>query len=123
MPRQTPESALKDQLLAVAQRMAQEVAEVVRQYYAAEVRRLMANGGKRGAGALAKQRGGRRGAAAGAAEAVLQLIKSKPGLRTEKMYEALPLSKQAIKAGLAKLREQKRVKVRGERRAATYYPA
>ena len=51
---------------------------------------------------------------------VFQAIKQRPGLRTEEAYKLLPLSPDAIKKALAKLRETDRVKVKGIKRAAAY---
>jgi len=79
-------------------------------------------GGK--AGSLAPRRAGRGGGVGNdAVDQTLKLIKDQPGLRTEKMYEQLSMPRQTIKAALHKLREQDKVKVKGERRAATYWPA
>ena len=51
---------------------------------------------------------------------VFQAIKQRPGLRTEEAYKLLPLTPEVIKKALAKLRETKRVKVKGIKRAAAY---
>jgi hypothetical protein len=51
---------------------------------------------------------------------VFQAIQKQPGLRTEEAYKLLPLAPDVIKKALAKLRETKRVKVKGIKRAAAY---
>jgi hypothetical protein len=51
---------------------------------------------------------------------VFQAIQKRPGLRTEEAYKLLPLAPDVIKKALARLRETKRVKVKGIKRAAAY---
>lgn len=51
---------------------------------------------------------------------VLKIVEGQPGLRSEQIYKELPLPPELTKKALAKLREDKRVKTKGERRAMTY---
>src|SRR5439155_1588219 len=94
--------------------------QAVREHLTAEVGKLV--GGARG----------RRGAASGAAkggrlrrgsvnEAVLSqllsVIKRSPGLRSEQIYKKVSLTPRMAKAGLAKLRARKKVRLSGQKRA------
>ena len=70
-----------------------------------------------------KKKPGRPARSAGSDAAVTQVfeaIQKRPGLRTEDMYKMLPLTPDAIKKALAKLRESGRVKLKGIKRAAAY---
>src|SRR6185312_11372995 len=51
---------------------------------------------------------------------VFKVVEGEPGLRSEQIYKKVPLSPEVTKKALAKLREEKRVKTKGERRATTY---
>lgn len=54
---------------------------------------------------------------------LLAVIKAKPGLRSEQIYGQVSMSNKLAKAGLAKLRETKRVKIKGVKRSAAYTAA
>jgi transcription initiation factor IIE alpha subunit len=54
---------------------------------------------------------------------VFKVIEDHPGLRSEEIYKKLPLAPELTKKVLAKLREGKRVKTTGEKRAMTYAAA
>ncbi len=54
---------------------------------------------------------------------MLKVIEGNPGLRSEEIYKKLPLRPELAKKALAKLREDKRVKTTGEKRATTYAAA
>jgi len=51
------------------------------------------------------------------------MVKKKPGLRSEQLQKELSLAPKLVKAGLAQLRKDKRVKTSGERRSTTYAAA
>jgi hypothetical protein len=54
-------------------------------------------------------------------QTVLAIVKRSPGLRSEQIYQKLPTApRQRVKAALAKMREKKMVKTRGDRRSMTY---
>lgn len=120
MTRRRLQSNLEPQLLAIAQRMTTEVAEVVRRHLAAEIARVMAGRAK---GAARVQRGRRRRGALNTVllDELLTAIRKSPGLRSEQIYKKLPEhSRKLLKAGLAKLRAQKKVKTTGQKRSTTY---
>lgn len=54
---------------------------------------------------------------------VLKVVEEQAGLRSEQIYKKLPLPPELTKKALAKLREEKRVKTKGERRGMTYATA
>jgi hypothetical protein len=68
----------------------------------------------------ARRSGGRAGNDEVMLDKLVQLIENKPGLRSEQIQKELGLPPKLVKAGLAKLREEHRVRTIGERRAMTY---
>ena len=54
---------------------------------------------------------------------MVRAVGSFPGLRSEQLYGKVELPPKLAKAALARLRAQKRVKTKGEKRATTYLPA
>jgi len=101
--------------------MAAELVKAVREHLADEVAKVI--GGRPHAAAPSRAaKTGRRGG--GVSDAVLaQLLKAiaaAPGLRSEQIYKKVAISPKVAKAGLAKLREQQKVKTSGARRATTY---
>jgi hypothetical protein len=68
-------------------------------------------------------RPGRRGLDEATLKSVLGVIESTPGLRSEQIYKKLPLNEDLARKALAKLRETKRVRTKGEKRAMTYAAA
>jgi hypothetical protein len=54
---------------------------------------------------------------------VFKVIEDNPGLRGEEIYKKLPLAPELTKKVLAKLRDSKRVKTTGEKRAMKYAAA
>ncbi len=70
------------------------------------------------------RRSGRRGTLDEATVTrVFKVIEDNPGLRSEQIYKKLPLSPKLTKKVLAKLREGRRVKTSGKKRAMTYAAA
>jgi hypothetical protein len=65
-------------------------------------------------------RGRRGGLDDAAVDSVARVIGKNPGLRSEQIYKEAGLPPQIVKAALARLREKKRVKTKGTRRAMTY---
>jgi hypothetical protein len=51
---------------------------------------------------------------------VLKVIEESPGLRSEQIYAKLPIETELARKALTKLRDTKRVKTKGEKRAMTY---
>jgi len=121
MPRPSNGSNLDTKIASIAQEMAAELVRAVRVHLADEVAKVI---GGRPSAATPKSpaKPGRRGG--GVSDAVLaqllKAIKTAPGLRSEQIYKKVAISPKVAKAGLAKLREQKKVKTRGARRATTY---
>lgn len=128
--------SFENRIHAVIAEAASVITDIVRAELAAEVQRAVssvhANGHanrlpKRLATAKTSVGGGRRRKRRGVDGAtlarVLQVIKSKPGLRSEQIYEKLPLPRELTKKALAKLRGDKLVKTKGTRRATKYIAA
>jgi hypothetical protein len=127
MPRPRNQSALDSRISSIAQNMAAALVRAVREHLADEVAKVI--GGRNG---RANPNGHskrastrrRRGVSEGVLEQLLKVTKTSPGLRSEEIYRKLPQhSPKILKAGLAKLREQKKVKTSGERRSTTYRTA
>jgi hypothetical protein len=78
---------------------------------------VMGGGGSAGRTAT---RGRRRTLQAGTLDRVAQYVHKHPGLRSEQIQAGMGGDHSVTKAALAKLRELKRVKTSGERRATTY---
>ena len=57
---------------------------------------------------------------AGALDQIIEVIRKKPALRSEQIQRELTLGAGIVKAGLAQLRKQRRVRTSGQRRATTY---
>jgi hypothetical protein len=70
--------------------------------------------------AKSKGRGRRGGIDEAGISRILKVIEDSPGLRSEEIQKKLPISPKLVRAGLAKLRETKRVKTTGEKRQMTY---
>jgi hypothetical protein len=100
--------------------MAAELVQAVRQHLADEVAKVIGGrNGRASANGVTTRR--RRGISDAVLDQLLKVVKAKPGLRSEQIYKKLPQqSPKILKAGLAKLRAQKKVKTSGERRATTY---
>ncbi len=65
-----------------------------------------------------------RGKLSGAAiDQILDVIRKHPGLRSEQIQREISLAPKAVKAGLAQLRKDKRVRTSGQRRSTTYSAA
>jgi hypothetical protein len=70
------------------------------------------------------RRRGRRGRLDQATlDQILRVVSRSPGMRSEQIQKALPFERTLVKAGLAKLRELKKVKTNGIKRATTYAAA
>lgn len=64
---------------------------------------------------------GRGNRLSGAAiDQILDVIRKKPGLRSEQIQRELSQPPKAVKAGLAQLRKDRRVRTSGQRRSTTY---
>jgi hypothetical protein len=64
--------------------------------------------------------GRQRGADETTLTRVLKVIEENPGLRSEQIYAKLPIETELARKALTKLRDTKRVKTKGEKRAMTY---
>jgi len=124
MPRSNNDSSLDTKIAAIAQEMAAELVRAVRTHLADEVAKVI--GGRPSVASAATPKTaakpGRRGGAVndGVLAQLLKVIKAAPGLRSEQIYKKVAIPPKVAKAGLAKLREQKKVKTSGTRRATTY---
>ena len=100
--------------------MAAELVQAVREHLANEVAKVI--GGRNGRTTANGVTTRRRGSVSDAVlDQLLKVAKASPGLRSEQIYKKLPQhSPKILKAGLARLRAQKKVKTRGERRSTTY---
>lgn len=86
---------------------------------------LRAGGGagrpRAAAAADGPKRRGRRGRLdQGTIDQILKFVEKHPGLRSEQIQGQLDVDRKLVKAGLAKLRETKRVRTSGHKRATTY---
>jgi hypothetical protein len=122
-------SHLDARIEAIIEQAASDIASAVRANIAEEVQRVL--GGRRGARAAGRG-GGRRAASAprarrGVSEAqlksVLDFIGKNPGKRGEQIRAALKLSTKVGGKILAKLRQTKAVKTKGQKRSTTYSAA
>jgi hypothetical protein len=77
-------------------------------------------GATRGAGKNGKKLGRRGRLDEGTLGQILKTVEKHPGLRSEQIQKQLDVDPRLVKAGLARLRAEKRVKTTGERRATTY---
>jgi len=80
-----------------------------------------------GGGAAAAASGPRRGRPPGkgrlspaALDQLVEVIRKKPGLRSEQIQREISLGAKVVKAGLAQLRKERRVRTSGQRRSTTY---
>ena len=55
-----------------------------------------------------------------AIEQIIEVIRKKPSLRSEQIQRELELAPGIVKAGLARLRQEDRVRTSGQRRSTTY---
>lgn len=85
------------------------------------------NGASHGApDGTGKRRGrppGKRPFTAATLDQIVELIRKRPGLRSEQLQRELAMPPGVVKAGLAQLRKDRRVRTAGERRSTTYAPA
>ena len=122
MPRPRKQTALDFRIASIAQQMATELVRAIRTHLADEVAKVI--GGRRDSAAPNGHAGQGRRRGRGVSDAVLvqllKVIKSAPELRSEQIYKKVSVSPKVAKAGLAKLRAQKKVKTSGQRRSTTY---
>jgi hypothetical protein len=123
MPRPKKITALDQQLLAISQRMTAEVARVVGEEIARVVNQAVARNGSSTVAAGPRRGGPRKIYTDALVAEVLAAIKRSPGLRTEQLYKKMSKNPQLVRGALAKLREQKKVRTKGTRRAMTYTAA
>jgi Mn-dependent DtxR family transcriptional regulator len=81
---------------------------------------LRAGGGGRVANGAVKRRGRRGSLDQGTLDQILKFVEKHPGLRSEQIQGELDVDRKLVKAGLAKLRETKKVRTSGHKRATTY---
>jgi hypothetical protein len=129
--------ALEDRISQVIAEAASVIAELVRAEIAERLREAVALPVRGSFGEYVRKRGesvaraktsrkpGRpaTSVSAKAVDQVLEVIKAEPGLRSEQIYQKVSVSPKVAKKVLAKLREAKRVKTSGARRATTYAAA
>jgi len=126
MPRPRKQNSLDARVSALALHFGGALVHAVRDELASEVSRLVngakvRNGATRSSSAAKKGRPLQRGSVNERVLAkLLGVIKTSPGLRSEQIYEKVNMSKKLAKAGLAKLREMRKVKIKGQKRAASY---
>jgi len=120
MPRPRKQSALDSRIASLSLAFGSALVQAVREHLSDEVKRLV---GRNGATAAKGGRLRRGSVNEGVLSQLLAVIKRSPGLRSEQIYGKVSLSPKLAKAGLAKLREKKLVKLSGQKRAATYRAA
>ena len=74
-----------------------------------------ASGARRG-----RPPGRRSKLSAAALEQIIEVVRKKPGLRSEQIQRELDFAQGVVKAGLARLRLERRVRTSGQRRSTTY---
>ncbi len=125
---------LESRIQNIVSQAAGEIAQAVRVNIAEEVQRVVGSRSSprratRSAGPAPAPRGrsagrsGRRGVSEAELKTVLEYISRTPGKRSEEIRAALGLAADVGGKILAKLREQKAVRTRGEKRSTTYYAA
>jgi len=114
------QTALDHRISGLTQQFGSALVDAVRAHLAIEVARLV--GDRNGKLAVGDGSGRLRRGSVNAAVlgTLLQAVKSHPGLRSEQIYKKVSLTPKLAKAGLAKLRAQGKVKIRGKKRGATY---
>jgi hypothetical protein len=78
------------------------------------------NGAGGGSGVRRGRPPGRGQLSPAALEQLVDIIKKKPGLRSEQIQREVSLGAKVVKAGLAQLRKERRVRTSGQRRSTTY---
>jgi hypothetical protein len=89
----------------------------------AVLRRDNAASAARTPGRRGRPPGRRNGVSSDSLDQLVEFIRKNPGLRSEQIQGELQLAPGAVKAALAKLRAERRVKTAGQRRATTYTAA
>ena len=122
---------------SIVSRASSEIARLVRDSIADELRRVVGGsslGGRRGgraAGGLSSpkgQKGGRRGGRRGQGpsendlQTVHDFINRNPGLRSEEIQKKIGGEPDLVRKALAKLRASGKAKTKGAKRATTYFP-
>lgn len=126
MPRPRKQNALDAHVSALALQFGGALIQAIRDHLAAEVSVLFRNVSARHSAtpptAPPKLSGRlKRGSVSALVlQQLLGAIKTAPGLRSEEIYKKVRMSRKLAKAGLAKLREQNKVKLKGQKRSATY---
>jgi hypothetical protein len=131
MPSMPKTTTLVSHVNDIVARAARELAGAVREAVAEEVKRISGTAQKpspRPAAAPTAlkgrgRKGRRRGIDPAQLDKVIALLAKKPGLRSEQIQKTLGFDKVLTAKLLVKLREQKRVKVKGVSRATSYSAA
>jgi hypothetical protein len=125
-------TSLEESIKTIVAAAMQQVAEAVREGIAEQLRQTMGGGSSSSptaapgaapfnGGAPKPRKGGRaRLLDDGTIERIYDVVKSSPGLRSEQVMKQLPFTPKLVKLALAKLREAKRIKMKGQKRGATY---
>jgi len=123
-------SQLDSRIETIVQDAAVEIARAVRGSIASEVAKVLASSGRAqrarvqtAARKPVRRRGRRRTVSPAQLKTVLDYINKNPGKRGEHIRAALQLSTDVGGRILAKLRQTKAVKTRGEKRLTTYTAA
>lgn len=122
MPRPRKQTSLEVGIHQILSTAARAIAAAVRADLSEQLQRVIGNGASAAPpAAAATVKKGRRGAVTEALiDSILQIISSKPGLRSEEVQSRASASPKLVRAALAKLRAAKRVKTKGLKRAMTY---
>jgi Mn-dependent DtxR family transcriptional regulator len=121
--------SLDKEIQSIIHRTAAEIAQAVRQDLAAQVRKVVGRNGaavsKPGPKPKAAKGGGRkrRGVDEKSLETIYQYVAKNPGKRSEEIQKSAGISPAMAKKAIIKLREGGRLKMKGEKRAATYTAA
>jgi hypothetical protein len=128
MPPRRQSTDLETTISAIANAAALEISNAIRNELALQLRQLAGGGpaARRAASSGSSSSGGQvRRAGRGRLDEVtvsrvLKVVHDSPGLRTEEIQAKLPVAPKVVKAALAKLRRESRVKTTGQKRGMTY---
>jgi hypothetical protein len=127
MPPRRQSTDLETTISAIANAAALEISNAIRNELALQLRQLAGGGpaARRAASSGSSSGGQVRRAGRGRLDEVtvsrvLKVVHDSPGLRTEEIQAKLPVAPKVVKAALAKLRRESRVKTTGQKRGMTY---
>jgi hypothetical protein len=127
MPPRRQSTDLETTISAIANAAALQISNAIRNELALQLKQLAGGvpAARRAASSGSNSGGQVRRAGRGRLDEVtvsrvLKVVHDSPGLRTEEIQAKLPVAPKLVKAALAKLRRESRVKTTGQKRGMTY---